>query len=75
MVTSLTGFINSVMKSKIETILTIASALVVLFTTMMDPCISASITVALLVALGIYICRKIRRREGISKWITDLEGG
>jgi Co/Zn/Cd efflux system component len=50
----LTRFIKNVGKSEIEDILAIVAALLVLFTAMMDPYVSAGIAVILLVAFGAY---------------------
>jgi len=64
MITSLTRFIKNVVKAKIENIFAIAVALLVLFTAMIDPYISAGIAVTLLVALGIYELTKDRTKRG-----------
>jgi predicted membrane protein len=76
MLTSLTRFIKNVVKVKIESILAIAAALIVLFTAMMEPYISFGIAITLLAALGIYKFVKRQKREnGYSKWLTNLKGG
>jgi len=63
MLTSLTRFIKNVVKAKIESILAIATALLVLFTAMMDPYTSVGIVATLLVALGIYEFVKRQEQE------------
>jgi len=63
MLTSLTRFIKNVVKAKIENILAIAAALLVLFTAMMDPYISVGIAVTLLVAPGTYKFVKKQEQE------------
>jgi predicted membrane protein len=50
-------------KTKIESIFAISAALLVLFTAMMNPYISVSIAVTLLVALGIYGFVKRQKQE------------
>jgi len=63
-------------KAKIENIFAITAALLVLFTTMMDPYISFGIAAALFVTLALYKFAKRQKQErGVSKWPTDLEGG
>ena len=63
---SVTKFIKNVVKAKIENIFAIALVLLVLFTAMMDPYISFSIAVALLVALAIYgFVKRQNKRGGI----------
>jgi hypothetical protein len=64
MLTSLIRFTKNVMRAEMESIFAIAAALLVLFTTMMDPYISVGIAVTLLVALGIYEFIK-NKRSGI----------
>ena len=63
MLTSLTEFIKNEVKAKIESIFTIAAAILVLFTAMMEPYISICIAVTLLVALGIYEFIKRQKQE------------
>ena len=63
MLRSVSRFIKNVMKARIENIFAIASALLVLFTAMMDPYISFSIAAALLVALGVYEFIKGQKQE------------
>jgi O-antigen/teichoic acid export membrane protein len=66
MLRSVTRFIKNVVKAKIENIFAIALVLLVLFTAMMDPYISFSIAVALLVALAIYgFVKRQNKRGGI----------
>lgn len=61
--TSVTGFIKNVTKDKMESIFAIAAALLVLFTAIMDPYISAGIAVTLLAAIGIYKFIKRQKQE------------
>ena len=63
MLRSVSRFIKNVMKARIENIFAIASALLVLFTAMMDPYISFGIAAALLVALGVYEFIKRQKQE------------
>ncbi len=63
MITSLTRFIENVVKAKIENIFAITAALLVLFTAMMEPYISVGIAATLLVALGIYRFVKRQKQE------------
>jgi predicted membrane protein len=60
-----TGFIKNVAKAKVESITAIVAALLVLFTAMMDPYVSAGIAVTLLVALGIYEFVKRQKQEKV----------
>ncbi|MGB5925532.1 MAG: hypothetical protein WBH01_05490 [Dehalococcoidia bacterium] len=59
----LARFIKNVAKAKMDSIFAIAAALIVLFTAMMDPYMSAGIAVTLLVALGIYKLVKRQKQE------------
>ena len=66
MLRSVTRFIKNVVKAKTENIFAIALVLLVLFTSMMDPYISFSIAVALLIALTIYgFVKRQNKRGGI----------
>ena len=60
---SVTGFSKNVVKAKMESIFAIAAAILVLFTAMINPYISAGIAVTLLVALGIYEFVKSQEQE------------
>ena len=60
---SLTRFIKNVGKSEVDNIFTVITALLVLFTAMMNPYISVGIVVTLLVAPGIYKFVKRQKRE------------
>jgi len=63
MFASPTGFIKNVVKAKIESILAIATALLVLFTEIMDPAISAGIATVLIISLAIYKFVERQERE------------
>jgi predicted membrane protein len=63
MITSLTRFIKNVVKDKIESIFTIAAALLVMFTAMIDAYISFGIAITLLFVLGIYELVKKQKQE------------
>jgi len=60
---SLTRFIKSVVKDRMESIFAIATTLLVLFTAMMNPHISVGIAISLLVALGMYKFVKGQKQE------------
>lgn len=63
MFTSLTAFIKSTAKARMEGIFTIAAVLLVLFTAMMNPAISGGIAAASLVVLVIYGFVKGQKQE------------
>jgi Co/Zn/Cd efflux system component len=63
MITSPTRFIKNVVKDKIESIFTIAAALLVLFTAIIDAHISFGIAITLLFGLGIYELVKKQKQE------------
>ena len=63
MLTCLTGFIKNVVKAEMESIFTMASVLLVLFTAMMEPYISVGIAATLLVALALYKSARRQKQE------------
>ena len=63
MLRSATGSVKNAMKAKIENIYTIALALLILVTTMMDPYISFGISATFLAASAIYEFVEGQKRE------------
>ena len=65
MVRPATGFVENVMKAKIESKYVVALALLVLFTAMTDPYISSAIATALLVASATYkFVERLKQERG-----------
>jgi hypothetical protein len=69
MLRSLTRFIKNVVKSRIESIFAIASALLVLFTAMIDAHISFGIAGTLLFVLG--ICELVKKQKQERGYLND----
>lgn len=60
---SVIGFVNNAVKARMESIFPIAAALLVLFTAMLGPHLSAGIAGTLLVAFGVYEAVRKRKQE------------